>query len=92
MKKLFASFALCALFVAPSWAATKTVILSVPGMTCSTCPITIKKALSSVDGVIETRANLEKQQAIVTFDDARTNSQALIQATMNAGYPSQLVK
>jgi mercuric ion binding protein len=92
MKKLFASFALCAILASPSWAATKTVTLSVPGMTCSTCPITVKKALSKVDGVIQTKASLEKLEATVTFDDAKTNSQALIQATTNAGYPSQLVK
>ena len=36
MKKLFAALALAAV-VAPVWAATQTVTLSVPGMTCSTC-------------------------------------------------------
>ena len=44
MKKLFASLALAAV-VAPVWAATQTVTLSVPGMTCSACPITVKKGL-----------------------------------------------
>lgn len=45
MKKLFASLALAA-FVAPVFAATQTVTLSVPGMTCASCPITVKHALS----------------------------------------------
>lgn len=92
MKKLFASFVLFAILSTSSWAVTKTVTLSVPGMTCSTCPVTVKKALTKVDGVIKTKASLEKLEAIVTFDDAKTNPQALIQATTNAGYPSQLVK
>lgn len=92
MNKLFASFALCAILATSSWAATKTVTLLVPGMTCSACPITVKKALTRIDGVIQTRASLEKREATVTFDDTRTNSQALIQATTDAGYPSQLVK
>lgn len=36
MKKLFAALALAlAAVVAPVWAATQTVTLSVPGMTCS---------------------------------------------------------
>lgn len=39
MKKLFASLALAAA-VAPVWAATQTVTLAVPGMTCAACPIT----------------------------------------------------
>ncbi|RKG29325.1 mercuric transport protein periplasmic component, partial [Acinetobacter rongchengensis] len=43
MKKLFASLALAA-FVAPVFAATQTVTLSVPGMTCASCPITVKHA------------------------------------------------
>jgi hypothetical protein len=43
-EKLFAALALAAV-VAPVWAATQTVTLSVPGMTCS-CPITVKKAIS----------------------------------------------
>ena len=34
MKKLFAALALAAV-VAPVWAATQTVTLSVPGMTCA---------------------------------------------------------
>lgn len=38
MKKLFASLALAAA-VAPVWAATQTVTLAVPGMTCAACPI-----------------------------------------------------
>jgi len=42
MKRLFASFALAILVAAPAWAATQTVTLSVPGMTCAACPITVK--------------------------------------------------
>ncbi len=38
MKKLLSALALAAV-VAPVWAATQTVTLSVPGMTCSACPI-----------------------------------------------------
>jgi copper chaperone CopZ len=31
----------------------------------------------------------EKKQVLVTFDDAKTNTDALVEATTNAGYPSQ---
>ncbi|SXX62650.1 MerP [Klebsiella pneumoniae] len=51
MKKLFAALALAAV-VAPVWAATQTVTLSVPGMTCASCPITVKHALSKVEGAL----------------------------------------
>ena len=91
MKKLFACLALIAL-TTPAWATTRTVTLSVPGMNCATCPITVKKALGKVDGVTKTEVNLEKRAAVVTFDDARTNLEALTRATGDAGYPSTLVE
>lgn len=92
MKRLFASFALAMLAATPVWAATKTVTLSVPGMTCSACPITVKKALSKVDGVTRTEVGFEKREAVVTFDDTKTSIQALTRATQNAGYPSTEVR
>ena len=87
MKKLFAALALAAV-VAPAWAAMQTVTLSVPGMTCESCPITVKKALSKVDGVSKTDVSFEKRQAVVTFDDAKTSVPKLTKATEDAGYPS----
>lgn len=87
MKKLFASLAFAAV-VAPVWAATQTVTLSVPGMTCAACPITVKKALSKVEGVSKIDVGFEKREAIVTFDNAKTNTQKLTKATEDAGYPS----
>jgi mercuric ion binding protein len=87
MKKLFAALVLAAV-VTPVWAANQTVKLSVPGMTCVTCPITVKKELSGVEGVIKVDVTFENREAVVTFDDAKTKVQALTQATENAGYPS----
>jgi len=89
MKKLFASRALVAV-VAPVWAATQTVKLLVPGMTCAACPLTVKKALSKVDGVSKAGVNFDKREAVVTFDDAKTSVQKLTKATEDAGYPSSV--
>lgn len=90
-KKLFACLALAAI-VNPVWAATKTVTLSVPGMTCAACPITVKKALTKVEGVTKTKVSFENREATVTFDNTKTNLQALTRATQNAGYPSTEVR
>jgi mercuric ion binding protein len=57
-------------------------------MTCAACPITVKKAISKVAGVEKTEISFEKREAVVTFDDATTNVEALTKATENAGYPS----
>ena len=91
MKKLIAIAALASALTAPAWAATQTVTLSVPGMTCAACPITVKKALGKVAGVAKTEVNLDKREATVTFDDTRTTVDALTRATRDAGYPSTLV-
>jgi mercuric ion binding protein len=74
------------------WAAQRSVILSVPGMNCAACPITIKKALEKVEGITAVTIDLERKQATVTFDDTRTTKAELIQATSDAGYPSQLLE
>lgn len=90
MKKLLASFALATLVATPVWAAMQTVTLAVPGMTCAACPITVKKALSKVEGVTKAEVSYEDREATVTFDDAKTNVQALRKATEDAGYPSSV--
>ena len=72
-------------------AATKTVTLSVPSMNCEACPITVKIALTKVPGVGHASVSFEKRQAVVTFDDAKTNADALTASTKNAGYPSTVV-
>ncbi|NWG74839.1 MAG: mercury resistance system periplasmic binding protein MerP [Rubrivivax sp.] len=69
-------------------AAPQTVTLDVPGMTCAACPITVKKAISKVDGVSKVEVSYEKRQAVVTFDDARASVQALTQASASVGYPA----
>ncbi len=89
MKKLFSVFALAAV-IAPVWAATQTVTLAVPGMTCAACPITVKQAISKVDGVQKVEVSYEKRQAVVSFDDGRTSVQKLTKATEDAGYPSSV--
>ena len=72
----------------PAWAATKTVTLAVPGMTCAACPITVKTALAKADGVEKTEVSFEKREAVVSYDDAKTTVAALTKATAGAGYPS----
>lgn len=91
-KKLLFVIAALVLVTNAAWAAPRTVILSVSQMTCAACPITVKKALAKVDGVSKVVVSLEKQQAVVTYDDAKTNVEHLIRATTDAGYPSTVVR
>ncbi|TAJ30530.1 mercury resistance system periplasmic binding protein MerP [Bosea sp. (in: a-proteobacteria)] len=88
MKKLVSLIALMGALSTPAWAATKTVTLAVPGMTCAACPITVKTALAKVAGVEKTDVSFERREAVVTYDDAKTTVAALTNATAGAGYPS----
>ena len=85
---------LIALSIASFCACAKpdTITLSVPGMNCAVCPITVRKALEQVDGVATAKVDYETKTAVVTFDDESASVQQLREATSNVGYPSQLVK
>lgn len=66
----------------------QTVTPDVPGMTCKFCPITVRKALSRVPGVIEAKSDYASKTATVTFDPDKASLSDLTQATANTGYPS----
>lgn len=71
-----------------SLAATHTVTLDVPGMTCPICPITVKRSLEKVNGVDTITSDISKKTVTITYDDAKTQPTALTRATADAGYPS----
>ena len=76
-----------------AWAGTpQTVVLDVQNMTCELCPITVKKALGKVPGVADTKVDLDKRTATVTFDPDKANLAALVKATTDAGFPSSMHK
>ena len=89
MKKLLLT-ALLSLSSFGAFAEVKTVTLEVPTMNCATCRITVKKSLENVDGVENAKVTYKPKLAVVSFDDTKTNINALIAATTKAGYPSNL--
>ena len=62
------------------------VTFSVPDMSCPMCPITVRKALAGVDGVLEAEASLDDRQARVVFDPAQTSTEALVATVAEAGF------
>ena len=85
---LAAAFSLAA-GAAPA-AATKTVTLAVQNMTCAGCAIAVRTALRRVDGVAETKVDLDRNTARVSFDPDKTGVEALTRATAAVGFPSTL--
>jgi len=90
MKHILAGVAaFVAMSAAPAFAGSpQTVVLDVKNMTCSLCPITVKKSLEGVHGVADAKIDLEQKTATVKFDPDRTNAAALVIATTNAGFPA----
>ncbi len=68
----------------------KRVVLDVPGMNCSLCPISVKKALERVPGVLEAKSDFTTKSAEATFDPDQTSPEALAKAVTNAGYPASI--
>jgi mercuric ion binding protein len=63
-------------------------VLDVPSMYCSLCPITVRKALERVPGVIEAKADFAGKRAEVKYDPDKITPQQLAGAVTDAGYPA----
>lgn len=91
MRHLF--FCLVAIAMLPAalpsaQAATRTAMLDVKGMTCSTCPLTVRQVLLKSPGVSQAKVDLKNAAATVTFDDTTTSVERLANAVTEAGFPS----
>jgi mercuric ion binding protein len=71
-------------------AAERTVIFAVDNMTCASCPYIVKSSMTAVPGVAKVAVSFEAKTATVTFDNGRTNAEAIAAASANAGYPAHL--
>lgn len=70
-------------------AQTQVASFAVANMTCATCPITVKKAMSAVQGVRSVKIDFDSKTATVEFDPKVTNAAAIAAASANAGYPAR---
>ncbi|OOG21025.1 mercuric transport protein periplasmic component [Thioalkalivibrio denitrificans] len=91
MKALTAACLLLLSLLMPAQATeVREVTLEVRGMVCPACPPNVVNALESVEGVTHVAVKLRERLVIVRFDASRTDVEALMQATDDAGYPSSL--
>lgn len=81
--------ALAAALSAPAWAATKTVTLSVPGMTCAACPITVK-TLCPRSPASRRPKSASRSGSRRHLRRGQDQCRRLAKATANAGYPSSV--
>ncbi|MBV1897675.1 MAG: cation transporter [Rhodobacteraceae bacterium] len=91
MKLHTSVLALIGFMAAPVFAAEQTVIFSVPGMTCASCPFIVESAMSGVNGVVTVTADAETRTALVIFDDAIASAEDIAFASTSAGYEAELM-
>lgn len=94
MKKSLGAFALIASVMTAStaFAGERTITFAVDNMTCASCPYIVKSSMEGVVGVAKVAVSFRAKTATVSFDDAKTNPDAIATASMNAGYPAHPVK
>ncbi len=92
MKSLLA----CAAFTLMSQLAMagdiRTATLDVTGMTCASCPLTVKQILKQQPGVREANVDLKTHIAQVKFDPDKVQPEQLAKAVTDSGFPSTVRK
>jgi copper ion binding protein len=63
---------------------TKT--LKIQGMTCNHCVMRVAKALKAVPGVQDAKVDLQKAEAVITYDEARVSAEKFPSVVSEAGY------
>ena len=62
------------------------IVLSVSGMTCGGCVKSVTKVLTALPCVLSAEVTLTPGQARVTYDPARVDRAAMVQAIVDAGF------
>lgn len=63
-----------------------TTTLKIQGMTCNHCVMRVAKALKGTAGVQDAQVDLQKGQAVVTYDDTKVALDKLSFVVVEAGY------
>ncbi|MHC1755105.1 MAG: heavy-metal-associated domain-containing protein [Methanosarcina sp.] len=60
--------------------------IRIEGIECNHCVMKVGRAIASVKGVVEVDVNLENREAIVNFEETRTDLGKIRDAIREAGY------
>ena len=86
LSKTFSTIAFLIMAPVATLAGEKTVTMKVDGMSCSSCPYQVQSALKTIDGVTKAEASLETGEAVVIFDDAKTDTESLALMIKSVGF------
>lgn len=79
------------LLVAVSLYGQKSLEFVVDGMHCPLCTTAVKRAIRSVDGVVEVKATLNTKKVVVACEDSVT-VESILAAIKTTGYEGVLTK
>jgi copper chaperone len=60
--------------------------IKIEGLECNHCVVRVGRAIASVKGVVEVDVNLEKKEAVVDFEETRTDLGKIKDSIREAGY------
>ena len=63
----------------------------VTGMSCANCVANVEKAVRKIEGIKEVNVNLVEELMLVSFDENKTNTDAIEEAVRKAGYGASLI-
>jgi len=92
MKKTLAVLAVAALGLVPVARAgdSAKTTLAIKGMTCGGCVAAVKVQLKRTEGVSAYDVSLEKAQADVTYDPARTDPRKIAESVSKTGFKASV--
>lgn len=70
--------------------ALSSVTLTVEGMTCASCSVSVRTALKKLDGVREARVSVEEKRAVVDYEPTKVTPQKMVDAVNKLGYRASL--
>jgi copper chaperone CopZ len=71
-------------------AGSATTTLHVGGMTCPSCKVAVRTALSKLDGVKDAKVDVANKSATVEYDPSKVTPQQLVDAVNRLGYQASL--
>jgi len=75
-------------------ASAKEVTTQIPvsGMTCGSCAVAVRKALTSLNGVKKAEVSVEQNKAIVVYEDSQVTEKQLREAINKTGFKAEATK
>ncbi len=66
--------------------------IPVSGMTCGSCAVAVRKALTSLEGVKKADVSVEQNKATVVYEDSQVTEKQLREAINKTGFKAEVTK